>query len=551
MPVGRQEWWRWIALGIVAVFTTLAVFDFLSFAIETDVAYGHDALMHVTGAFGIRQTHFNWFKILEWSSQSGQQDFHHAPLGYLVASLVMATGCLRPLASIYAAKVLWLILLVICLYDAGRRMGDGPWAGLAAVTFGGLSPIVLRAAREVSLEFPTMVAVAAGIWGYTLTRGFTRRGASVAAGILVGLGLLVKPTPIAFLAPFYLVAYAFPSDPKEAGRPGRGRNLFWCGFAAFTVAGFYYLPLLPRFLDARYIGFSFGPGGLRAVLLIAGGEFLNYLFSPVQVGLLVGALLVGLRRRDAFFVPLVVSAAAGLAFTCAISDFSLTYLYPFRVLFALAIARAVGLVAGRWRAPFALAMTALYLWPLAAPAAAARLNGNHAATRYLRWVYVQADNRRQPLVLAPTPDGRVGVASWEPLEGIGRLLATRYASFHCRDIGVLSPRKGALIVAALVAERPEQAITERMELRTIPALEGDEDPARRRGLTLRPLIVALLPDPDLSPGAAGRAAIVREIGATHRLDLSVRFHLAAVEGAPPARVLFFVANDRRPASEGP
>ena len=598
MALGRPSWSRWIAVGIVAVFAELALFDLLSFAVGARVAYGHDAGAHLAATFRVHAMRFDWFKIVDWSAQSPDQDYHHAPLGYLAASLVLATGWLRPLASIYAAKALWLLVLVAALYGAGTRLGRSPWAGLTAVAMGGLNPIVLSAARAVDLDLAAMAAVALGIWGYALTQGFTRRWASAAAGALVGLGLLVKTTPAAFLGPFYAAAFFFPADPAEKGRPGRGRNLFWCGFAAFAVAGLYYLPLADRFLSPGYLGASFGPKDLAAKLAGIGGESLSFLFAPLHVVLLLAALVVGGKRRDPFFAPLLVAAAAGLAFVCAISDFNLTYLYPFRVLYAVALARALGLLAARWRAPLALALAALYLWPVAAPGAAARFNAypstwlvyrrlTQEPSEYAIWhpgrpeesrqsatrradharrlardarvdeafvaavcaVYVKSESRHCPVLLAPKPYDRAGAAPWGPVEGIEHVLATRYAGVPCREVGVLAPSKWAgLALTALVAARPDQELAERRDLLRIPVLTGNDDANQRRALALRPLVVVIRPDPD--PDAADRAAALRELERDHRVDLDARFDEAAPSGAPRYRVLFLTANGFRPAPAG-
>jgi hypothetical protein len=510
---------RWLVAGIVLCLAAVAVFNHLAFALDADRAWGHDALMHVTSALRVHKIGPDWEKLLDWVARSPAQDFHHAPLVPLLAGAVMDVAGVSPLAAMYAAKALWLLLLVGALYGAGRHLGGSPWAGLAAAILGGLSAAPLRAAREVGLEFPTAAAVALGAWGLAASRDFARRGGSALLGVLVGLGLLVKPTPALFIGPLLVAAYLCRAD-RFAGRASdRRRNALWALFLAVAVAGTYYLPLAPRILNAGYLRFTFGPRELGRTLATIGDQFALFLVSPLQVALVLITLTAGAFRRDAVLVPLVVAAAAGLAFTLAISDFSVTYLYPYLVIAALVVARGLGYLGPRARAAAALALAAVYAWPLALPTAAERVNVAYPSP-WLFAVYPYADRGDQPLLLTAAPDYRTASVPWAAIETLGTLFADRYAEATYRDVGVLDPLGGETVRAAFLHGRRAADLPSRSELMTIPVLGGGDDVGAFRALARRRIVVALIPEPDDLPRADSRSAILTELAATHRRDVA-------------------------------
>jgi hypothetical protein len=101
--------------------------------------------------------------------------------GLLVAPLVLAAGrqAVHGVPAVTAALVVWLAFVL------ARRLA-GPWAGLGAAVLAAVSPIVLFQAVQPMNDITTG-ALWLGVAAATVT------GRPLVAGLLVGVGLLVRP----------------------------------------------------------------------------------------------------------------------------------------------------------------------------------------------------------------------------------------------------------------------------------------------------------------------------------------------------------------------
>jgi hypothetical protein len=105
-------------------------------------------------------------------------------------------------SDLLAAQVVMLAFLAIgmaAVYLLGRRV-DEPTGVLAAILFGSAPFVVFNTVR-FQLDLPLTALVAVACWMTTRVEGFTHRGWSLALGVLVGIGLLVKPPFPVYVVP--------------------------------------------------------------------------------------------------------------------------------------------------------------------------------------------------------------------------------------------------------------------------------------------------------------------------------------------------------------
>jgi hypothetical protein len=94
--------------------------------------------------------------------------------------------------------LLFLGLGMAATYLLARELDDST-AGVAAAWIFGSAPFVLYSALRFQLDLPLAAMVALGLFALWRTEGFTRTGASIAAGVVFAAGLLVKPPFAAYL----------------------------------------------------------------------------------------------------------------------------------------------------------------------------------------------------------------------------------------------------------------------------------------------------------------------------------------------------------------
>ncbi|MDP8223067.1 MAG: hypothetical protein P9L99_06890 [Candidatus Lernaella stagnicola] len=167
-------------------------------------------------------------------------------------------------------------------------------------------PILLSYSRQYNLEMG-LVATAAGANYFLLASdGFARRPATLAFGLLCGLGLLAKITFPVFIARSLIVVLA------QHRRDFDARRGLWLAGAlvlAAAVAAFWYLPRLEhigRALLLHVVGYNreFGPGQAESgapLLVDAAGKW-----GPVGVVYFLAALAAYPLFRDRKWLPVWV-----------------------------------------------------------------------------------------------------------------------------------------------------------------------------------------------------------------------------------------------------
>jgi len=165
--------------------------------------------------------------------------------------------------------LLWPVLLA-AVYLLGRRLFSAR-TGLLAAFLTATTPIVFGLAHEFFIEFLLTALVTVTVLLLLKTDGFTRRGASVALGVVVGLGMLTKVTfPLYVAGPCLVLGIAALSPVVRARRNGgpiAGRlariavNICIIGAFAVAIPFFWYLhDLKPSWEYAKWA--SNGAGSL-------------------------------------------------------------------------------------------------------------------------------------------------------------------------------------------------------------------------------------------------------------------------------------------------
>ena len=120
----------------------------------------------------------------------------YPPLAHVVGALGALVGGVEVASTVLAAAFVFLPLLGLGMYRAGRIVG-GPWTGALAMVFVAGAPLLLTSARAFLLETYVTALLACAVWLLLESRRFERPWPALAAGVAVSLGLLVKQ-PFAF-----------------------------------------------------------------------------------------------------------------------------------------------------------------------------------------------------------------------------------------------------------------------------------------------------------------------------------------------------------------
>ena len=137
---------------------------------------------------------------------------------------------------------------MVSIYLIGRERITGRAGVVAAVLFGAAPFVVFNSVR-FQLDLPLAAIVPLGLWLLLRTEGFTRPLASLALGVVSGVGMLVKPPFFVYVLPS--VVWILVTQRRPAGR---ARNVAIALAAAAAVAIGWYGPRLlglPAQIGAR------------------------------------------------------------------------------------------------------------------------------------------------------------------------------------------------------------------------------------------------------------------------------------------------------------
>src|SRR5581483_4212933 len=136
-------------------------------------------------------------------------------------------------AAAQAAILGFLALGMASVYLIARRLAGGA-AGVVAATVFATAPMVAYLCVRFQLDLPLAAMVAASLLAALATEDLTRRGPVLALGVVLGLGLLTKPTlPVYVVLPLLVLAV-------RGRRAGAWLNLALAAAVAAVVSAPWY-----------------------------------------------------------------------------------------------------------------------------------------------------------------------------------------------------------------------------------------------------------------------------------------------------------------------
>ena len=235
---------------------------------------------------------------LAWVGAGLAHDQPHPPLLVMLASLTSLPEGQVTVESQWRVEMIFLVLMVAVSYRLARNFG-GRWFSVLAAAAMTSAPVVLTMARWFYPKMPMTVMVIAALDALLRSRAFTRRGWSIAFGVLSGIATLTF-----MLAPLYLVGSALFAAALAAARSPLRRvrlaNVALALLAFLWVASVWYAAHWRRTYE--YVAAVTGSAGQQAfskgVPLWAPARWLYYPLALVNRGLgffvaawVVGALL--------------------------------------------------------------------------------------------------------------------------------------------------------------------------------------------------------------------------------------------------------------------
>jgi len=263
-----------------------------------------------------------------------------------------AAGLLYRLAPSDAAAAQAVILLFLGLGMAATyllaRDVAGSTAGVAAAWIFGSAPFVLYMALRFQLDLPLAAVVALALVAIRRTDRFTRRPASLVAGIACAAGMLVKPTFALYVAAPIVWVLA-----RERSR----RSLLGAGLAvgvAATLSLPWYGPRLfglPMQLANRSVKNAALEGKPETLTSASLGFYPAWLLPQLgllAVALLLAGLVIAVMRRHGFAI---VAFAAPFVVCLLVRNKDLRYTLPLLPAAAVLAGMAAGALPSRARLP--------------------------------------------------------------------------------------------------------------------------------------------------------------------------------------------------------
>jgi len=130
----------------------------------------------------------------------------YPPFFYWIAGLLkLVFGGISSVAPLFASTV-FLIVLLVCVYKIGKKISNVQ-LGLLGCAILSSYPIIFSSSRHFNLEIATCAMTAISVLCLLHTELFSKRGASIILGVVIGLGMLTRQLfLIYFIGPFIVSA---------------------------------------------------------------------------------------------------------------------------------------------------------------------------------------------------------------------------------------------------------------------------------------------------------------------------------------------------------
>jgi hypothetical protein len=183
---------------VASTFTFIAISAWW-LAVDTRVP-DFDSGKHIVLAF----TYHDLIDRGDWTAPF--DTFHvYPPLVHLVGAAATFIGGINVVSPVMAQNVVFVPLLALGCYGAGKVAFDRRVGAFAALFALG-TPMVISQFHVFMLDAPMAALVAVSVWLVLASERFARTGYSLAAGAVMGLGLMTKNTFVLFVAGLILVA---------------------------------------------------------------------------------------------------------------------------------------------------------------------------------------------------------------------------------------------------------------------------------------------------------------------------------------------------------
>lgn len=305
-----------------AIGVALLVLCFIAISVWwvlTDMrSVGGDESRHLVMAFGFYDQLNHGHELYWFRFETGAGPFY-PPLVAVVGMLVAEVGGKSIDALQIGQNLVFVPLFAVAAYRVGT-IAFNRLAGLLAVAFAFATPMMISQFHMYMLDMPLAAMVAAGVWLLLETDRFERRWMCVAAGVVLGLGLMTKQSYPFFVLPFVAVMIL-------RGGWRRPVNIALVAVAALAIAAPWYIqhwgrlrgvateataPVdnpwgseAPRFSLANYTWYGWNLVNLQLLLP------LTLLFLAGTVG----AAVTWFRERDGYGPELIAGAVGSLALT--------------------------------------------------------------------------------------------------------------------------------------------------------------------------------------------------------------------------------------------
>jgi hypothetical protein len=263
--------------------------------------------------------------------------------------------------------VIWLFLGVgmVATYLLGRRLAGGLVGVVAAVLFG-TAPFVVFSALRFQLDLPLAAMVALTLWIMLNTEFFMRPGWSLLAGVVVGLGMLTKPSFPVYVAPAVVVTLSRIPRPRAAANAAAAGlvallfSLPWYGPRAFGMLAEVGARSGKQAAESGY------PETFTWAALSLYPRWSIAEFGVLGVLLLAVGLVIAIRQRSA--LP-VASVLVPFVLFSLIQNKNLRYVLPIVPAAAVVAALTFTRLRGRLRALAVVAVTLAAVLQVSATAA--------------------------------------------------------------------------------------------------------------------------------------------------------------------------------------
>jgi len=359
---GRLGWPEAVAAGLTLVFLAITIW----WLVVDQAPPDGDASRHLNVVYQFHDQ-FKAGHELFWFRYQPSAGAVYPPLVFLVGALPTFLSGLSVDTPVLALNLVFVPLLALGCYGVAR-LAFNRAAGLLAVVFALATPVVIGQFHLFLLDLPLTAMVAAAALAVLACDRFADRRMTVAAAVLVGLGMLTKQSFVVFLGPVIAVVLV-------RGGLRNWRNVLIFGVVAGVIALPWYVEhfhALSRVAaeataqsggaDSNPYGTEYPRGSLRNFAW-QGWALVNiHYFVPLALLYLIGlggAVARWVRTRRPGYLPeLIVGGLGGYVGVALVFGYQ-DARYSIPALVFLAVIAAGSIVTAR--RPLRIAGTALLL----------------------------------------------------------------------------------------------------------------------------------------------------------------------------------------------